>query len=116
MKKKFNTVIDTTGPNFLCKDCKAVEKINLPMDVKQFALAGKVFAKKHRKCGLKSCLTCKHLEWVDGDVNDPSGFTCNKRLDEGLTEKQESNLLKKLESEKYLKLWKPCFEAKEKHD
>ena len=27
----------------------------------------------------KNCNNCRHLSWEDGDINDPSGYVCQKR-------------------------------------
>ena len=60
---------------------------------------------------LRNCENCYFLEWGYGDVNDPEGFMCNKR--EYKTERDESKHLAQLDSEKYRKKSKVCFEHKE---
>ncbi len=58
----------------------------------------------------KHCHNCKHLEWVDGDVNDPEGWTCNKR--QYRSEYDEHLHLYHLEREFYRIVSKRCFEGK----
>lgn len=60
----------------------------------------------------KDCHGCKWLEWIDAEATDPSGFTCNKRLDGSETLKFETYLLKKLQDEKYRQHPKRCCELK----
>lgn len=59
----------------------------------------------------KDCYNCKHLEWIDGDVGDPSGFTCHKRLTGAESETYEWDLLGKLDSEEYRAKGKVCHES-----
>ena len=63
----------------------------------------------HRK---KNCTNCVHLAYEDGDVNDPEGYTCLKRLTGGESEKKEAELLLKLDSKEYRDRSKRCCEHK----
>lgn len=56
----------------------------------------------------KNCMNCKHLEYVQGEVTDPSGNCCNKRNYKNSWE--ESKHLKQLESVEYLFKPKRCHE------
>lgn len=60
----------------------------------------------------KNCNTCRYLEWVDGECTSgaDSGFVCNGR--EITSEKQEAELLAKLDNEVYRSRYKRCFESK----
>ena len=60
----------------------------------------------------KNCLSCEFLEWVDDDsiVSENSGFTCNKRVTGDESPAWESYVLKQLESPKYRRRYKRCYE------
>ena len=60
----------------------------------------------------ENCTNCKHLAWEDGDTNDVCGYTCHKRHTIDLTEKQEVDLLDKLDNKKYRAKVKVCCELK----
>ena len=62
----------------------------------------------------KTCLNCKHLEWIDGEEPDGAGFTCNKRYDDLYykSEEKADELLANLERDEYLKKPKKCCELK----
>lgn len=54
----------------------------------------------------RNCYNCKWLEWIDGDINDPSGYCCNNR--------EESNkLFANLERHEYRNKGKVCHEQRE---
>ena len=59
----------------------------------------------------KGCNQCKHLEWVDGDTDSTTGYTCNKRQEEMYRKGVEHILLRDLDNEKYRKKYKRCFES-----
>jgi hypothetical protein len=54
------------------------------------------------------CHACIHLEWIDAEAHDPSGYVCNGR--EYKTNKAENDHLKKLESILYRARPKTCCE------
>lgn len=56
----------------------------------------------------KNCMNCKHLEYVAGEVTDPSGNCCNKKDYKNSWE--ESKHLKNLQSMEYLFKSKRCYE------
>jgi len=58
----------------------------------------------------KNCDTCRHLELVFGDLNDPEGWCCNKR--EYPSEKAESDHLDQLDWDVYRARPKRCHEPK----
>lgn len=61
----------------------------------------------------KNCLNCQHLEWVDGESESDTGFTCNKRY-EGYWHKDKDDwLLAKLDDASYRMKSKVCFERAE---
>jgi len=41
----------------------------------------------------KNCNTCKWLEWVDGESESDTGFTCNKRHQQMWADGREQELL-----------------------
>ncbi|MDN5518945.1 hypothetical protein [Pseudomonas sp.] len=45
----------------------------------------------------KNCNTCKWLEWVDGESESDTGFTCNKRHQQMWADGREQELLDNLE-------------------
>jgi hypothetical protein len=56
----------------------------------------------------KNCENCKHLEWAYGDVGDSEGFVCNRKYFS--SEKEEDEMLIKMNNESYRKKSKRCFE------
>lgn len=58
----------------------------------------------------KNCLNCQHLEWVDGESEYDSGFTCNKRYEDLWYKDRGDWLHEQLEREEYLFKSKVCFE------
>lgn len=58
--------------------------------------------------GYKNCMNCKHLEYVAGEITDPSGNCCNKKDYKNSWE--ESKHLKQLDSLEYLFKSKRCHE------
>lgn len=60
----------------------------------------------------KNCLNCEHFYYGDGDINDPEGFTCDKRTSE-MTENEEYDFHKKMERKSYVISSKKCFEGRE---
>lgn len=58
----------------------------------------------------KNCNSCQHLEWVDGEHESDTGFTCNKRHEQMWAAGREQELLDNLESDKYRARFKRCFE------
>lgn len=114
--KSEHVIIDGIKSAVVCKVCGKEKQLSLPQECKELGTLINSFIKEHRKCGLKNCYTCAHLEWADGEDSDPAGFTCWKRIDE-MNDHQQEKLFKKLDSEKYLKRWKSCYEKKEfKHE
>jgi len=61
----------------------------------------------------KNCDNCKHLEYVEAEYWDDNGFTCHKRNNGSLSQGKESELLFKLDNEKYRHVSKVCFEGEE---
>lgn len=60
----------------------------------------------------KHCHNCKHLEWVDGDTDDCSGFICNKVRRNEPIELDDARTVR-MESEAYRMRAKVCFVAQE---
>lgn len=65
--------------------------------------------------GRKSCHQCKHLEWVEGETESNTGWSCDKRQSAIFNSSPdwplvESIFLSKLEDEKYRNRYKRCFE------
>ncbi|MBF8669650.1 hypothetical protein IR012_10655 [Pseudomonas putida] len=58
----------------------------------------------------KNCNTCKWLEWVDGESESDTGFTCNKRHQQMWADGREQELLDNLECDDYRARYKRCFE------
>ncbi|WP_448196726.1 hypothetical protein [Pseudomonas putida] len=58
----------------------------------------------------KNCNTCKWLEWVDGESESNTGFTCNKRHQQMWADGREQELLDNLERDYYRARYKRCFE------
>ena len=58
----------------------------------------------------KHCHNCKWLEWMEGDIYDPSGWGCNDRDYDSV--KEESAHLFLLDQEKYRFKGKRCFKEK----
>lgn len=64
---------------------------------------------EHNRKG-SHCHNCKHLEWGEGDVGDPSGWVCTARDYDCL--EQESLHFAQLDNEQYRFKGKRCFESK----
>jgi hypothetical protein len=62
---------------------------------------------------VKNCNNCAHLEWVDGDRDEDSGFTCNKRHHQMWAKGREQELHANLDREEYRARGKTCFEQQE---
>ncbi len=60
----------------------------------------------------KNCNNCEHLEWVEAEVADPSGFDCLKRNDCTLSEKDEDILHANLTRDSYREKAKVCHDPK----
>ncbi len=59
----------------------------------------------------KNCNSCAHLEWVDGDHESDSGFTCNKRYQQMWDAGRDLELHSNLERDEYRSRGKRCFES-----
>ena len=59
-----------------------------------------------------NCFACEHLEYIDAEEQDPSGFCCNKR--EYKTERKERDHLNLLNNhgDRYKQTAKKCCEIK----
>lgn len=69
----------------------------------------------------KSCSKCKHLEWVDGETESTTGWSCDKRQDAIFNSSPdwaaiEASFLLKLNDEKYRNRYKRCFEQGDNND
>lgn len=84
----------------------------LPMHQKSLREGLKAKAKHEAKINKKNCENCVHLSYEHGDVNDPEGFTCLKRLNGSETQKQEADLHRKLDSKEYRLKSKRCCDHK----
>lgn len=62
---------------------------------------------------MKNCNSCVHLEWVDGDSESTTGFTCNKRHQKMYEEGREQELHSNLDRAEYRARGKRCFEPEE---
>ena len=60
----------------------------------------------------KNCYNCKHLKWIDGDINDQSGFDCMKRSNCTLSITQQDKLYDKLRKKNYRNKSKVCCDLK----
>lgn len=63
----------------------------------------------------KSCHQCKHLEWVEGETDSNTGYSCDKRQAAIFNSSAdwpliESSFLSNLSDEKYRNRYKRCFE------
>lgn len=63
-----------------------------------------------RMDGRCNCYTCKHIEYVQGEAWDPSGYCCNGR--DYAKQKDELKHLKQLEKDSYLRKGKKCHEPR----
>lgn len=59
----------------------------------------------------KNCLNCRFMEWADGDVGDPEGWVCNRKH---FNEKEEKDMLEKMDSGSYQYRSKTCFKPRRK--
>lgn len=53
----------------------------------------------------KNCLNCLCLEWGEGDIQDTSGWVCNKK---DLFGEEETEMLRKMDSKDYRHKSKVC--------
>lgn len=60
--------------------------------------------------GLRNCYTCKHLEYVQGEAWEPSGYCCNSPKRGYKNQAAEWKHLKQLEKDSYLRKGKKCHE------
>ena len=60
----------------------------------------------------RNCHNCKHLEFVDGEREEDSGWICAKR--DYKTTEEETLHLKQLDDDAYLFRAKRCHESKQK--
>lgn len=62
----------------------------------------------------KNCNNCSRLEYAYGDIGDPEGFICTRK--DFSNEREEMEMLDKMDDEKYRNKSKRCFTTWEDYE